>query len=100
MARYSIEELKSKVAPLAKRYGVGKLALFGSYARGEQTDRSDLDFVVEPGAIKSLFKFYGFADILERELGIPVDVLTYAQLPETLFMDDVLHDEVVLYEQA
>jgi predicted nucleotidyltransferase len=96
---YSIEDISKKVRPLAMQYGVAKMALFGSYARGEQTEQSDLDFVVDKGKIKGM-QFYGFIGDLEDTLGMSVDVLTYSQLPNTLFMDDVLKDEVVLYEQT
>jgi predicted nucleotidyltransferase len=96
---YTIEDISKKVCPLAIQYGVDKIALFGSYARGEQTEQSDLDFVVDKGKIKGL-QFYGFIGDLEDVLGMSVDVLTYSQLPNTLFMDDVLKDEVVLYEQT
>jgi predicted nucleotidyltransferase len=96
---YTIEDICEKVRPLAMQYGVDKIALFGSYARGEQTEQSDLDFVVDKGKIKGL-QFYGFIGDLEDVLGMPVDLLTYSQLPNTLFMDDVLKDEVVLYEQT
>ena len=41
---YTIEEIKNKSVPIAKKYGVKKLSLFGSYARGEADKNSDLDF--------------------------------------------------------
>ena len=35
---YTIDEIRRKVVPIAKKYGVKKLSLFGSYARGEADD--------------------------------------------------------------
>ena len=44
---YTIEEIKAKAIPIAKRYGVKKLSLFGSYARGEANSKIDLDFIYD-----------------------------------------------------
>jgi predicted nucleotidyltransferase len=92
----SIDEIKQKAVPIARQYGIEKLGIFGSYAKGKATEKSDIDFVVEKGKVRGL-QFYAFVDSLEAKLGLPVDVLTYEQLPETLFMDDVLRDEVPIY---
>lgn len=94
---YSIEDIKRITVPVAQKYGVKKLALFGSYARGEQKETSDIDFIIEKGAIQGL-QFCGFINHLEDELGIPVDVLTYQSLKNSL-IEDVIEDEVVLYER-
>jgi len=47
--RLSIEELRSIVEPIAKEYGVDKVYLFGSTARGDDGDNSDYDFCIERG---------------------------------------------------
>jgi len=73
------------------------LALFGSYARGEQKNTSDIDFLIDKGNIKG-WEFYGFVNNLEANLGVRVDVLTYNALKDS-FIADVLEDEVVLYEE-
>lgn len=41
---YTLEEIRSIAIPIARRYGVAALYLFGSYARGEATPGSDLDY--------------------------------------------------------
>ena len=95
---YAIDEIKKISVPIAEKYGVKKLALFGSYARGEQTPASDIDFLIEKGEIKGLFSFCGFVNSLEDDLGVPVDVLTYDALRDSLIADAV-KDEVILYER-
>ncbi len=55
---YTIEEIKQKSVPIAKKYGVKKFSLFGSYARGEATKNSDLDFFYEGGN----FGGFGYVD--------------------------------------
>ena len=46
---YTLNEIKAIANPIARRYGVDALYLFGSYARGEATASSDLDFRVDRG---------------------------------------------------
>ena len=94
---YTIDEIKRISVPVAKKYGVKKLALFGSYARGEQKATSDIDFLIEKGKIRGL-EFFGFIDNLEDDLGVSVDVLTYNSLKKSLIAD-AIEDEVVLYEE-
>ena len=53
---HSTKEIAEIVAPIAKEYGVGKLSIFGSYARGDATKDSDIDFlIIEKGKLRSLF---------------------------------------------
>jgi len=94
---YTIDEIKMISIPVAEKYGVKKLALFGSYARGEQNDRSDIDFLIEKGEIKGI-QFFTFINNLEDDLGVSVDVITYDSLLDSL-ITDAIDDEVILYEQ-
>ncbi len=60
-----------------KNYGVEKLGLFGSFVRNEQTEKSDVDFIVEFNSAKKTFKnFIGLAQFLENLLGRKVEVIT------------------------
>ena len=96
---YTIDEIKKISIPIAEKYGVKKLALFGSYARGEQKSTSDIDFVIEKGKLRDWASFCGFTEALEENLGIGIDVMTYDSLEDSFFMEDVIEDEVVLYER-
>ena len=55
----SIEKIKNIVCPLAKKYEVDRVYLFGSYARGEATEKSDVDLCIDPGKLDGL-EFCGF----------------------------------------
>ena len=44
---YTIEQIRSIAAPIAASYGINSVFLFGSYARGEATDMSDVDLLIE-----------------------------------------------------
>jgi len=93
---YTLDEIKRISVPIARKYGVKKMALFGSYARGEQSTASDIDFLIEKGKIQG-WEFFGFINDLEDDFGLPVDVLTYDALKDSLIADATV-DEVVLYE--
>ena len=95
---YTIDEIKKISVPIAQKYGVEKLALFGSYARGEQKSTSDIDFLIDKVQSEEMFAFFGFINTLEDNLGISVDVLTYNSLKDS-FIEDVVEDEVILYER-
>lgn len=94
---YSIEEIKNLVQPVAQRYGVERVAVFGSYARGEATPRSDVDLHIDSGNLRGYFKLAGFHRELEGALNLPVDVLTTGALDEQ-FLRRIKKEEIVVYE--
>jgi len=75
-----LEILRSLKAELRERYHVESIALFGSYARGEQGEGSDIDVLVEFGSGADLFDFVGLSQYLEEKLGSGVDVVPEAAL--------------------
>lgn len=91
-----IEEIRYAVVSLAEEYGAERVSLFGSYARGEADESSDVDILLEKGAIKGM-KVLDFQDDLAESLGRPVDVVTTAGASER-FLQKIKQDEVVLYE--
>ena len=73
----TIETIRSKVKPVAEKYDVVRIELFGSYADGTANENSDADFLVQFAApIPSIFKVMGFREELSNLLGLPVDVVT------------------------
>lgn len=63
--------------PVFRKHHVRRAGLFGSYARGEQQQGSDLDFLVEFSGKVSLFTLGVLKDELEAAFGLSCDVLTY-----------------------
>ncbi|MFQ5799831.1 MAG: nucleotidyltransferase family protein [Bacteroidota bacterium] len=72
-----IEIIRRELPYLTERFGVKRIGLFGSFARGTPGSDSDVDILVEFGRPIGL-KFMEFADHLEQVLGRKVDVLTPA----------------------
>ena len=72
---YTVNEIADKIRPIAEVYGIDKIYLFGSYARGEATEESDIDFYVEFS--KPLGMHYcSFVSDIEECLGKCVDIIT------------------------
>ena len=71
-----LNELRTHKATLAVLYGVTKLALFGSYARDQATDNSDIDVVVHFDSPATSERYFGVQFYLEDLLGCPVDLVT------------------------
>lgn len=70
-----IEILKKERPVLASRFGIRKIAIFGSFAKGAPTKDSDIDIFVEFNKPLGL-RFMDFADYLEKVLGRKADILT------------------------
>ena len=93
----SIPIIKECIAPVCKKYHIKKAYLFGSYARGEANEKSDVDLRIE-GDIKSFFMLGGIYSDLEDALGRKIDLLS--KLPDSdKFKENLQRDEVLLYER-
>ncbi len=71
---FTIPDIAELVKPVVKKYGVERLYLFGSYARGEADAGSDLDFLVFGGENFKLTTIFAFAEELREVLEKDVDV--------------------------
>ena len=96
--RHTIEELRSIVAPVAERYGVDKVYLFGSVARGDFDENSDYDFCIERGKIRSIFVLSGFFQALQEAVGHEIDLVTTKSIPPE-FLSRIMAEGVELYAQ-
>lgn len=75
-----IEQLKANKS-LLKDFGVDKIGLFGSFIRDEQSDKSDIDLLVEFAKDKKTYKnLHALAEYAEKIFGRQVEVVT----PESL----------------
>lgn len=95
---YSISEIIKIVSPIAKTHGVEKVWVFGSYARGEATSESDIDFRVDKGKIQDYFMLGGLYCDLEDALGKKIDLLTTGSLEDD-FLEHISKEEVMIYEK-
>jgi len=85
--------LKDELAQLDKDFGVKKIGLFGSYARGEQTENSDIDILVDFEKFISFFKFIELEDYLSDKLKAKVDLVSIDAL-KPLIKPDILEEAI------
>jgi predicted nucleotidyltransferase len=95
------EEIERKASEILQRYPVKKAALFGSVARGDFTNESDVDMIVEFFPVSIGLEFAGLMLDLEDALGRSVDLITYDSLKEAKmgFRLNVEEDAYVFYER-
>ena len=93
-----IAGIKKTVEPIAHRYGVKRIYLFGSYAKGTANEKSDVDLLVEKGKPMSLLKLSGMRQMIQEELNCSVDLVTTTGIEES-FRDEIAGTEILLYEE-
>ena len=106
---YTVAEIQNAVLPVAVKYGLRAVYLFGSYARGTATEASDIDIIIDTTGtqIKSLLQLATVYCELEEALGKPVDVITVSSLEQKIqrpgemnFRQNVWKEKVNLYVAA
>lgn len=95
LVRMELNELKQKILPVLKPYGVTRAGLFGSAARGEDTSDSDIDLLVEITKPISLLGFVHLEHKLEEVLGKKVDLVEYDAI-KPLLKKYILKDHIPL----
>jgi predicted nucleotidyltransferase len=90
-----VQQIRKKILPTLRRYDVTRAAVFGSFARGETTKRSDIDLLIEFKGEKSLLDLAGLKIALQELLKTKVDVLTYNSL-HPLLKDRILSEQEVI----
>jgi len=105
---FVLEKYGPRLREFCRRHPIERLELFGSFARGQQTPASDLDFIVTfaSGTPKGMAHF-AFVDDLERELerllGCEVDLIESEALdanPNPAWKKLIFSDAAVLYAAA
>lgn len=97
---YTIDEIKAMINPIAKQYNLSKVYLFGSYARGEEDENSDVDIALELEDVSKYMDVYGSLSSIFYE---KVDILLVSDLlsPRTnigeLVKKCFLNDRILLY---
>jgi len=91
-------DLTQKTIPVLKKYGVAKAAVFGSYARGEAKNNSDIDLLVEIKKNLSLLDFSALKQELQELLNRRVDLIEYSQI-KPMLKQSILENAKVFYTQ-
>jgi predicted nucleotidyltransferase len=103
---YTIEQLKERIAPVAIKYGLPAVYLFGSYAKGEAAENSDVDILVDKTgtALRGLFAMGGLYNDLAEAVGKPIDLVTTSALEQEStkkrtpwFVENLNNEKVRIY---
>ena len=88
-----VQQTGKVMLPLLRKYGVVRAGIFGSFARGETTKKSDIDILVQFKGRKSLFDLVRLERELKSTLKKEVDLLTYKSI-HPLLKDRILKEEI------
>lgn len=88
------KEIRDKIIGVLRKHGVKRAALFGSIVRGELSDESDIDILIEFEGRKSLLDLAGLKIELEDMMKRGVDVITYNSL------HPLLKERILRYQEA
>ena len=100
---YTLEEIRSRTLPIIQKYHIPAMYLFGSYARGQATEDSDLDFLVDTTgtSLTSLLRLGALYCDLENAFEKRVDLITVRSIMQNTDMaSDIDFRNAVLKERV
>ena len=104
---YTLDEIRSRIAPVAEKYQLRAVYLFGSYARNEATETSDVDILIDRhGSVRrGMFDMGGLYNDLRESVGKEIDLVTTQTLEQQntqqrtpWFVENLRKEMVLLYE--
>ncbi len=97
----SIEKIKETIIPILRNYPVRKAIIFGSYAKGNASENSDIDLYIDTnGKLKGL-DFVGLLEILSDSLVKDIDLIDKAHIePDSLMTKEIENEGTIIYEKS
>ena len=88
---YNLKDIINICTPVLKKYNIKRAYIFGSYARGDATDNSDIDIMIQTkdSKIVTLLNLCDFEIELEEKLKKPIDVIVEETYTEEINLKDV-----------
>ncbi|MDR0903830.1 MAG: nucleotidyltransferase domain-containing protein [Ruminococcus sp.] len=101
---YTIDEIKERIRPVAEKYNLPAVYLFGSYARGEADEKSDIDLMIDRTGtdVAGVFRLGGVYDDFDTRFEKSIDMITSDVLDDDgdkRFHYNVKKDMVLIYER-
>lgn len=91
-----IKTIQEKTIPILKKYGITKASIFGSYARAEETESSDIDILVELPDSLGLLDIIRIINELEDTIHKKIDLVEYKSI-HPILKDSILKEQVLIY---
>ena len=92
----TIKQIKTRILPIMAKHNIHEVFLFGSYARGEANNKSDVDIYCESGDIRTLIDQGFLEDELEEVLGKEVDIVFIGSQMDDYFKQQLEGDLIKL----
>ncbi|MBQ6730314.1 MAG: nucleotidyltransferase domain-containing protein [Bacilli bacterium] len=92
----TLKQIKTRILPIMTKHNIHEVFLFGSYARGEANNNSDVDIYCDSGDIKTLIDQGFFEDELEEALGKEVDIVFIGSQMDDYFRQQLEGDLIKL----
>jgi predicted nucleotidyltransferase len=101
---YTIEEIKERIRPVAEKYNLPAVYLFGSYARGEADEKSDVDIMIDRTGtkIRTMLDLAAVFEDMKDSLNTEIDMITTYSLDESRnlrFKKNVESEKLQIYAQ-
>lgn len=102
----TLDDIRERVSPVAARYGLRAVYVFGSYARNEATEESDVDLLIDRtgSAVKGMFDLGELYNELSRSVGKEIDLVTTHTLAQQStrrrmpqLTENLVNERVLLY---
>lgn len=106
---YTTDEIKNIIIPIAQKYHLKAVFLFGSYARGTATDASDIDLMIDTSGtdLDTLFKLGALYNELSQAFCKEIDLITVSSFEqpairasEITFRENIIRERKNLYAVA
>ena len=94
----TIDEIRDKTRSICDKYNIEKVWLFGSYARGEAREDSDVDLHMKAPKGIGLFRLSGIYADLEEALGKEIDLITRIPEEYKIYKKYVEREEILIYD--
>jgi predicted nucleotidyltransferase len=96
----SVAEIKTAVEPIVRNTNVKKLVLFGSYANGTASEKSDIDMYMDSGGMITGLAFFDLKAKIESAFNAEIDLFPDLDIiPESPVANQINNSGVVIYEQ-
>jgi len=97
----SIEDIKTYITPVVEKYPVDKVILYGSYARGDASDTSDIDLIVESRGRLHNRKIFALGGELLDAVPVRVDVYDILEIenPSAMY-ENIQKEGITIYDTS
>ena len=95
----TVNEIKTIITPLVEPFPIARVILFGSYARGEATEKSDIDLIIDSQGALSYWDLLGIIGDIAIKMPAKVDILGLDEVKKPGLFNNIFNEGVVIYER-